>query len=646
MVVLYHFFPTYFPNGYIGVDAFFVISGFLIAMILTRDEKMNASVLLTFYYRRIKRIMPLYYLVIIGIQLTLLSLLPSTYLKINQESCWRSIALISNIKQQGIDQEYEKMLLGAEDLFTHTWSLSVEMQWYLLAPFVFLALRLVAEWEKLVCVGVLFCSLTFYFYTDDMTAFHSVFARMWQFSCGVIAFLALEHKGNSITPPGNYECVKEEDEEEMDNRVQHYGYLFAAAPGFIWIPCPKHWLRIATTVSFAALIHFGSSYQVVTFSNRFVVYVGDISYALYLIHWPVYVVVNSYSWNPLTDYLAMITISLILANAIHYLFERQYQQWSRNSISAVVIILMATSMALFHKLTISMDYMKEQKFDLANININDSAWNMTLTRYATESVNIRDWQIGNFCQEDLKFREGLHRRRCCSATNGTGTYRILVIGNSFACNQGDLVYNAFRKYVSRFMIVAHAGCEFMTGTDSSYCLRGDFNHTAVLQRTKPDIVFVMSRYFAAKAWFNTTRPISEDGIFQDFMINMNELERITNKVYLLQALPSCVKGCEYKAFMFTKNGRPLRDIKDGLIERDEFYARQRILEVGKRCSKCEIIDYYPLLLDENEDYLCYDSRTNIMLFDDSNHLNIFGKERIRNMFDHLSEKFGKEISHI
>ncbi|RCN47367.1 acyltransferase [Ancylostoma caninum] len=194
MVVLYHFFPTYFPNGYVGVDGFFVISGFLIAMILTRDEKINASVVLNFYYKRIRRIMPLYYLVIIGVQLTLLSLLPINYLKMNLESCWKAITLTSNIKQQGDDQEYEKMLLGAEDLFTHTWSLSVEMQWYLLVPIVFLALRLVAKWEILVFLGVLSCSLAFYFYTDEMTAFHNVFARIWQFSCGVIAFLALEHK--------------------------------------------------------------------------------------------------------------------------------------------------------------------------------------------------------------------------------------------------------------------------------------------------------------------------------------------------------------------------------------------------------------------------------------------------------------------
>ncbi|KHJ97128.1 hypothetical protein OESDEN_02905 [Oesophagostomum dentatum] len=51
-VVLFHFFPDYFPNGYIGVDVFFVISGYLIAMVLRKNEYMDLHIVKVFYYKR------------------------------------------------------------------------------------------------------------------------------------------------------------------------------------------------------------------------------------------------------------------------------------------------------------------------------------------------------------------------------------------------------------------------------------------------------------------------------------------------------------------------------------------------------------------------------------------------------------------
>ncbi|KIH47459.1 hypothetical protein ANCDUO_22482 [Ancylostoma duodenale] len=79
MVVLFHFFPRYFPNGYVGVDV-------------------------------IKRILPLYYLVIVSILLTILLLLPPYYEEANFKSSWRAIILISNFKKKNIDQDYKDMV--------------------------------------------------------------------------------------------------------------------------------------------------------------------------------------------------------------------------------------------------------------------------------------------------------------------------------------------------------------------------------------------------------------------------------------------------------------------------------------------------------------------------------------------------------
>ncbi|KAK6017459.1 hypothetical protein OSTOST_17022, partial [Ostertagia ostertagi] len=64
--MLFHFFPKYFPNGHIGVDQFFVLSGFLMSMVTEREKRFRGREIANFYYRRLKRIVPLYLLVLLG----------------------------------------------------------------------------------------------------------------------------------------------------------------------------------------------------------------------------------------------------------------------------------------------------------------------------------------------------------------------------------------------------------------------------------------------------------------------------------------------------------------------------------------------------------------------------------------------------
>uniref|UniRef100_A0A0K0D0T4 Acyl_transf_3 domain-containing protein n=1 Tax=Angiostrongylus cantonensis TaxID=6313 RepID=A0A0K0D0T4_ANGCA len=96
-VLVFHFFPERFPNGYVGVDQFFVLSGFLIAMILDRDDCLSKSVLYEFYYRRIKRIVPLYLLVILLTLVLSFIIFPLSSLSVNLASAKVALVFLSNI---------------------------------------------------------------------------------------------------------------------------------------------------------------------------------------------------------------------------------------------------------------------------------------------------------------------------------------------------------------------------------------------------------------------------------------------------------------------------------------------------------------------------------------------------------------------
>ncbi|EPB77272.1 acyltransferase [Ancylostoma ceylanicum] len=479
LVVLFHFFPDYFPNGYIGVDMFFVISGFLIAMILRQSDTLDMEAIRSFYYRRIRRILPLYYLAIACILIALFLLLPSSYRSMNIDSSRRAIILISNIKKVDVDANYQKLLLNAEDLFTHTWSLCVEMQWYLLVPLIFVAQRFATAWEKTFFTGVAISSIVFYFLIDDVNSFYCVLARIWQFCFGVLAEL-MQNEGPALSLP-QYEKIALLDAETFEDEAQILGLV----------------------------------------------------------------------------------CSILLAVAAYHLFEKYYLTWPPQGVlSMLAVLAWICAILALQPHSVDEEMFGKGPVNYSAINPNDAAWNMTLMRYLNYKENAvwPNLQLKG-CAYTEKFVEA--RRRpygFCSMKDGTGKYDFLVLGNSFTCNQG---------------------CEVMTWSSAKICQKR-VNYTAMFHELRPDVVFVISRALAAKHPFNTSQPLDEDRIFQKQLRRLIEIEGIAKKLYLLQALPSCHESCSSEAQDFMRHGRALNELKDGLIEKDDFFARERINELRRR----------------------------------------------------------------
>ncbi|KAL6740236.1 hypothetical protein Aduo_013611 [Ancylostoma duodenale] len=597
LVLLFHFFPDYFPNGYIGVDMFFVISGFLIAMILRRSDNLDMEAFRSFYYRRIKRILPLYYLAIACILIALFFLLPPSYRSMNIDSSRRAIILISNIKKLDVDANYQKMLVNAEDLFTHTWSLCVEMQWYLLVPLIFVAQRFATAWEKTFFTGVAISSIAFYLLADEMNSFYCVLARIWQFCCGVLALLVQNEEPVKDLP--QHEKIAFLDSETCEDEGQKTSYelkhpffsicifVTTIAVPFTWWPLPTDIFRAGITCLSAVLIHIGNYHQTVLLSNPVAVYVGNISYALYLFHWPAYIIAKNYSSEVPFALLLGLVSSISMAVAAYHLFEKYYLTWPPQGVLPMLTVLVAICAIL----ALQPRSVEEQMFgqgpvNYSVINPNDAAWNMTLMRYLNfKENNLRGNLEVPGCVYSTRFlNEYAKPVGFCTMENGSGNNNFLVVGNSFACNQAGLIYSAFKQHIRQFNVFCYFGCEVMTWTPKAKCWRR-VNYTAMVQELKPDIVFVMSRSFMAKAPFDTMKPIDGDKIFQDHLSRMTVFEKIAKKVYLLQALPSCVTSCSAEAQKFMSTGKPLRDVQEGLIRRDDFFARQRIQEVGKRFGK-------------------------------------------------------------
>ena len=136
MVVIYHAGFEIMSGGFVGVDVFFVISGFLITKIIVEERQKGAFSILRFYERRVRRIMPALAAMVIFVMLTsALWILPNTLERISG-SALAAMLFFANIYFWRQNNNY--FAPGSEtDPFLHTWSLAVEEQFYLFFPLVF-----------------------------------------------------------------------------------------------------------------------------------------------------------------------------------------------------------------------------------------------------------------------------------------------------------------------------------------------------------------------------------------------------------------------------------------------------------------------------------------------------------------------------
>ncbi|CAJ0607479.1 unnamed protein product [Cylicocyclus nassatus] len=346
------------------------------AMIITRASPISASFLLTFYYKRIKRILPLYYMVLFAVLLLVIVKLPA-FRSINFTSSRRALLLIANIKFESDPlKEYEKMLKNADDLFTHTWSLCVEMQWYLLAPLLFFLQKLLLP-KKIFFLGMVYASMHFYFAVDDNTAFYNVFARMWQFCAGIIALVYSDDKTcttqtNQVTE--SEDSLQDKGKLGCTDVISWLIFVLAIMVPFVWVPLPKRFLRIETTIMTAILIRLGKLCQTAVLTRPEVVYVGEISYALYLIHWPVFVAMKYwYPENPLSSTVGVIT-SVFFALLTYRFYETNYL---RRSPTFICLLIATLFLGCGYLSSLPTELFKPAKIDYNGLKIEDAAWNLS-----------------------------------------------------------------------------------------------------------------------------------------------------------------------------------------------------------------------------------------------------------------------------
>jgi len=317
-VMAFHFNSAWLPSGFVGVDIFLVISGFLITRILLeRKDKSDFTVtesLKYFYVSRFKRIVPAYLVMLTFVALLAsIFFLPSDFNVFKdglEKAVWfNSNSYFSAFGDYFAPANYEQPLL-------HTWSLAVEVQFYILAPFLVLLMPVDVLKRLLIVLLVVLMLITDYrlrIMGAEQDTYYSLYARLPEFFAGMLAAIYIHSPSNKVWRKNSLLGVG----------LVAFSVLaqekLGVFPGFS---------SLLPTVG-AVLILLNSKHDFVTclLSNRILVWIGALSYSLYIWHWPVLAFLRYYTGTEVLDSGAswlFVALTLLFASASYYLVERQF----------------------------------------------------------------------------------------------------------------------------------------------------------------------------------------------------------------------------------------------------------------------------------------------------------------------------------
>lgn len=345
LVVLNHLWPGDLPGGYLGVDVFFVLSGYLITSHLRREVDSTGTVKLgAFWARRAKRLLPAALLVLIASAAITLICVPLVY----QQSAFQQIGAAGTYFLNWL------LVIESADYFasgsaispvTHYWSLSVEEQFYVVWPLIILAALLVTKARSnrtrnkailvamILVFGASLCWAIYSTANGNAGAYFATTGRAWEFAAGsLLAFLP-------HAPAINRHMAAAASWMMWGVLIAcsfAYGPLsgfpgalalipVAATVALIWIPSPAAWAPQQVLVV------------------RPTVFLGDISYSLYLWHWPIIVAAFSVVGGSLNgaQKAIVIAISVLLAWLTKKYVEDPVRRTRLRSLRSPVGVLVA-----------------------------------------------------------------------------------------------------------------------------------------------------------------------------------------------------------------------------------------------------------------------------------------------------------------
>lgn len=439
-VILYHFKVPYFDGGFSGVDIFYVISGYLMTKIVIEAILKNTFTFRDFYSKRIRRIVPaLIFMILTLLIVDFFILLPSDYQYVAKNST-ASLLFVSNILYWQSSGYFDPS--SELNPLLHTWSLSVEWQFYLILPVILVLLNKVFKFNKhhyllffIISSVIIFIITRYFTRINPQASFYLLPTRSWEMIAGGIAYLAEDHL------------------KRYKKGIAFIGYTVLAAC-LIFLNSDLNWPDIYTLIPV-----FGTFLVILANQNQFSFlklnvfqFLGKMSYSLYLWHWPVFVTANYLGiQSGFTFTVLLLIISFILAYVSYTYIESIRFQSSKYVVATVVVACTSTLV-------------------LSSYSLNEGIFKPRTVQISTYTANHRDERKKQFntgcCFISSYFAgKGIDKERCLELEPNKKNF--LLIGDSHAAHLSQSLRELFERKGIHLNQASATGCLPLINADGN-----------------------------------------------------------------------------------------------------------------------------------------------------------------------------------
>lgn len=583
-VLLFHFKVPYTNGGFAGVDIFFVISGYLMSRIVLNGMSKNSFSILDFYKRRALRIIPaLLALVTIVTFVTFFLFLPVDYRDLSKNAL-SSLVFISNIIYSKVDYF---ALSSDNNMFLHTWSLSVEWQFYLILP---IALVLINRYFRndrnkflLLFVSASVLSFAYSVYLSDQDpsiSFYFLHTRAWEMLLGGIAFLC-----------------EDKIKFRFKSTIAIIGYLTLILSIVILredMQWPGGYTLIPTIATFAIILCNQNSFSVL--KSGFVQFIGKTSYSIYLWHWPLYVFAGYFALYSI-EYAQLILMlgSIALGYASYNLIEK----YDFSNVFKIIIPTLGAAAVLIivNKLDFNDRLFEKETLRVANYK---ESHKVEVDKLLTRECAV-NFEMGEKPDFDSKLCFGLV----------DGMRNVILIGDSHSAHVSQSFRERFLRDSTNLIQASFVGCmPILNKNGNQGCSEAvDYMYADFIPKNKNKIDAVI----ISANWINADR---KEELVPNIMTTIKYVESFNipvlilgqSETYITSYASIAAREIEYKTSF------------------DKKFIDQESHKVNQVLKK-SLGSYYIDIFEVNTDKL---NKDNVPYMYDHNHYTRYGAEFVTN----------------